>query len=129
MFQSSELPSQRNYGFHTRYDLNSIDRILGTGTRQIEQTFEYRCENATPFFNGGKCGICLETYDLSEMRQYTKCGHVFCITCLREWQKKSAGCPIDRGQSDVCVPIGIDDRNGINYNAFNNAMRSMRYNK
>ena len=40
------------------------------------------------------CPICLEDLKDMKYRRKTKCGHIFCSECLREWLHKKQVCPL-----------------------------------
>lgn len=39
-----------------------------------------------------ECGVCMEENELTQ----TKCGHTYCINCIRKWMTKSTTCPMCR---------------------------------
>lgn len=40
------------------------------------------------------CSICFDEFVHVKYRRKTKCGHVFCSECLREWFHKKPSCPL-----------------------------------
>lgn len=56
---------------------------------EIIQLFRNTIFTATP----GECSVCYETFDKA-LR--TRCGHVFCETCLIRWTSTNVTCPMCR---------------------------------
>jgi hypothetical protein len=46
------------------------------------------------------CSICLEQFDPGDLVRLLKCGHIFHPSCVRDWLKKEATCPMCRKQQE-----------------------------
>jgi hypothetical protein len=68
------------------------------------QTDELRDESPMRL---GKCMLCLES---RKQTTATKCGHLFCWSCILEWCGSKAECPLCRFVYNMCVDVYSERR-------------------
>jgi len=73
---------------------------------------ESESANKRPKIDVGTCNICLEDYQAGEEKKSLACPHAFHKSCIDEWLKRVASCPVCKADVGMYVQPAAKERSG-----------------
>lgn len=101
--ESSEEVVEKTKKEITNNNGDDMDANDADDVSEYETGSEYETESESDEDDDDDCGICLDTIKENDMG-ITKCGHIYCYDCLKQWSTTQSSCPYCRKkllQSDI----------------------------